>query len=276
MIKTLKKPRKLLDSTIQNNLLIVKKQYIPLQSDLFIVEFPKSGITWLSNIIANIEIITSSESSDDKKSVTFGNLESFISDIYCGYPSNYYSPIFAGRLLKSHEKSTPDIHRLIYLYRHPIAVMKSYYRMCKGYQIISKEMTFSEFIRNPELGVAAWKEHVRNWLFNSKESQRIFFVSYESLIDNTSLYVEKIYHFFGIHTLPKHIINEAVEMSSANNMRMLEEQLIENDLRYKVRYANNYRFIKGNSGQDFENEEESEKYIYLQCLEELRWLGYES
>ena len=267
-----------LNATIQRKILETKRKYIPLQSDLFLVEFPKSGVTWLSHIIANIEILNSTQVSNYKKHITFGNLESFISDIHVGYPSNYHSHIFGGKLLKTHTRFTYDIHRLIYIYRHPVSVMKSYYCMCKGYQIISNEITFSEFIRDSNMGVYSWKEHIRGWLFDSQVSQMMFFVSYENLVDNTILYVQKIYDFFGLDALPRHIFEEAIQKSSSENMKILETQGRENDLRFKVIHSNDYRFVKGSTGVYIDNNvevEEAEKYIRLQCQEELRWLGYE-
>ncbi|MEA5575026.1 sulfotransferase domain-containing protein [Anabaena sp. UHCC 0451] len=279
MIKALKGLNKILDATIQRNLLAAQKKYIPLQSDLFIVEFPKSGVTWLTNILANVELLTTSDISPSfqcGKPISFGNRESFISDIHVGYPSNYYSHIFGGKLIKSHAKMTSDIQRLIYLYRHPVSVMKSYYRMCKGYQTISNQITFSEFVRDSNMGVEAWKQHIRSWLFDSRVSQRIFFVSYENLVDNTSLYIEQIYQFFGIYALPQHIIEEAIQISSYENMKILETNRREIDLRFKWRFDNNYKFIKGSTEENLDNEQEAVEYIRLQCLEELRWLGYES
>lgn len=279
MIKSLKRLIKItINDTIKEGVLKIKREYIPIQSDLFLVEFPKSGVTWLSNIIANIEILNSTEISECKKRITFGNLESFISDRHLGYPSSYYSPIFAGKLLKSHTRINRYIHRVIYIYRHPVSVMKSYYRMCKGYKFISNEMTFSEFIRDSETGIESWKQHVKGWLFASDVDQRIFFVSYENLVEDAIVYVQKIYDVFGIDALPKHIFEEAIQRSSADNMKILETQLRENDLRFKVRYDQDYRFVKGSTGTYFDNKEEieeAEQYIRLQCKDELRWLGYE-
>jgi hypothetical protein len=265
MIKNLKEK-------LENYFLKVKKTYIPLQSDLYIVEFPKSGTTWLSTILANVEIINSGENTF--KNITFGNLESFFSDIYCGYPSNYYSPLFGGRLLKTHEPVTLDLHRIIYIYRNPISVMKSYYSMCIGLKIISEKLTFSEFIKHQTFGVEAWKNHVRGWLFNSSSSQVVCFLSYESLINDTLFHVDKIYKFFGVN-IKSHILEEAIEMSSLNNMGIMEKQHQESDLRYKIKYQNDYTFVRTDSERKLNNiNEEDERYILLSCSDELRWLGY--
>ncbi|NER00343.1 MAG: sulfotransferase domain-containing protein, partial [Cyanothece sp. SIO2G6] len=171
-----------------------KRQYIPSQSDLFIVEFPKSGVTWLNTILANIEltIFNESDGSRYKKTVVFGNLESFISDIHVGYPCEYRSLIFGGRLIKSHSKATREMHRLVYLYRHPLNVMKSYYRMQKGYNLIPNELSFIDFVHESKMGIDAWKEHINSWIFSSSPSQRICFLSYECLKDKTHGCIQNI------------------------------------------------------------------------------------
>ena len=46
--------------------------------DVYIVEFPKSGVTWLSTLIANVNLLKS----EQDESVTFYNLSQYIPDIH--------------------------------------------------------------------------------------------------------------------------------------------------------------------------------------------------
>jgi hypothetical protein len=59
----------------------IYKRYVPRNpkhDDIFIVEFPKSGITWLSNIIGNIELLLNNK----KENITYYNVVKYIPDIH--------------------------------------------------------------------------------------------------------------------------------------------------------------------------------------------------
>lgn len=271
-------PVKILNSKIgniiQKNILITKKEYIPLQNDLFIAEFPKSGVTWLSTILANIEVLSLQEGSTtfhEANNISFYNLECFVSDIHLGLPSTHISTILGGKIIKTHDKTTLNYHRAIYLYRHPTQVMRSYYRMCKGHKIISEETSFREFIEDDNKGIKAWKRHIHGWLFNSSPSQRLFFLSYENLMRNTFQCVKEIYDCFGLTKVPDSFISQAIERSEISRMQNSEEKLKEKDLRFQVRYDINYRFVKGRKEV---TDPENDKFIIDLCKHELEILGY--
>ncbi len=96
----------------------------PLHSDLYLVEYPKSGATWLSTILANTALIESGKT----ERATFVTARKYIPDIHIsrdigelGYtiPSN--------RIIKSHDLYNSRYCFVIYLVREPFDVMTSYY-----------------------------------------------------------------------------------------------------------------------------------------------------
>lgn len=73
----------------------------PRHDDVYIVELPKSGITWLSTIIANINLLESNE----KIKITFYNVHQYIPDIHSSLNINYH-PLWSFpkfRFIKSHD-----------------------------------------------------------------------------------------------------------------------------------------------------------------------------
>src|SRR5580704_2906195 len=87
----------------------------PMHDDLYLVEFPKSGVTWLCFLMANVNLLLSG---DKQQQVTFFNLHAFIPEVHASGIVNvpaFMMPRF--RMLKSHAEFTTDYPRVFYLVR---------------------------------------------------------------------------------------------------------------------------------------------------------------
>ena len=91
-------------------------------SDIFIVEFPKSGITWLSYLLANIELRLAGLN----QRVTFFNVNLFIPGVE-NLKKLAVDRKFRHTFIKTHETYTPDFPWIVHLVRNPVDVMVSYY-----------------------------------------------------------------------------------------------------------------------------------------------------
>jgi len=199
----------------------------PRHDDTYIVEFPKSGITWLSTLIANINLLESNENAY----ATFYNIHQYIPDIHTS-KDLHYKPLWnfpKYRFIKSHDIYNKNYNFVIYLIRDPYRVMNSYYLFTQQLGIFNG--TFDEFVKNPNYGIEKWINHVESWLNRDISSQRIHLIKYEDLINNTLDIMKNLYDDLGIKVSLTNI-NKAIELSNINNMKISEEKHCLNNPHY--------------------------------------------
>lgn len=145
--------------------------------DLYLVGFPKSGLTWLSALIANIGL----RLSHDTRRVTIFNLQDFVPDIHISQDIAIKEPLrgFGFRVIKSHSKYNAYYKKIFYLVRDPRDVMVSYWYFLSTQNLF--EGRVSDLIRHPVFGIEAWAEHLDSWLSATNASVLINFIRYEDL-----------------------------------------------------------------------------------------------
>src|SRR5207248_6029959 len=79
----------------------------------------------------------------------------------------------------------------------------------------------ARFVAGETCPVGSWGENVATWLVARKNDPRFLLLRYEDLIANTPRELSKIATFLGIEATQERI-RQAVERSSADNMRKLE------------------------------------------------------
>lgn len=232
----------------------------PSHNDVYIVEFPKSGITWLSMLLANVALVASNR----QEVATFASVPLYVPDIHM---TRYIRPMVYDtppvRFIKSHARYNPYYNFVILLVRHPVDVMSSYYRFLKGQGVDVGE--FEDFIWSPSWGVARWKDHVNSWFSAPDMSQRLCVVRYENLVTDPKKELHQLFDIFGWN-LPDIAIGRAMDLSSVEKMKGDEG-------RYRIRnprYA--LEFVKGPSLQI---PDDVRRFILSECREELDLLGYQ-
>jgi hypothetical protein len=221
-----------------------KFQHTYYQGDLFIAEFPKSGVTWVTTILATLEEIYLNHDYECSKALGFGELYRYISDDSLQIPlSSYRFHVFGGRVVKTHNCWGPQNQRCIYLYRHPGKVMASYWLMLKSQSLINKNMTLEEFCFHKDYGLSAWKKHINSWLYASSPSAVIFFLSYEELLAQASTCIQNICDTFSSAEIGNSLVNRAVQASSRDKMIEAESFMLKHDIRKKFKNKEDYAFV---------------------------------
>lgn len=146
-------------------------------SDLFLVEFPRSGITWLSFLIANAMLVLGG----DPRRATFLNIQDFVPDIHVrarlpGSPLGHVGY----RVIKSHAPYTPCYKKLFYLVRDPRHVMASYYAFLTGLGGFSGSI--EALVEHRRYGIDAWCAHVEGWLTRVAPGISMAIIRYEDLL----------------------------------------------------------------------------------------------
>ena len=197
-----------------------KKKYLAEDSkysDIYLNSFPKSGNTWLSFLISNVSILINKENIK----VNFFNLHQFIPDIHAHKKLGDTLLKFpANRIIKSHSSLNYNYKFVIYLIRNPINVMVSYFYFQKNF--FGETMDLSEFIRSKKFGIHNWTKHVESWLRHPPDIS-FYPVKYENLKNNPNNELSDLYKQLG-YSVPDEVIERAVELSSFEQMKKLEEE----------------------------------------------------
>jgi len=216
-------------------------------NDVFLVEFPKSGITWLIFLIGNINLLLSKMNIK----ITFYNHHQFVADIHQLRGNRIDSKIIPFppyRFIKSHEKYNKEYNFVVYLMRNPFDVMVSYYRFMK---YLGYNSDFINFVKDKRYGITSWVEHVDSWLETQDDAQSFMLLKYENLKKNPKSEIEKIYNNLGIDVNNK-IYQQAIKYSNFDNMKISEKYYRDTNPRYKMIFVR-----KGaiNSKEDIMTEE---------------------
>jgi hypothetical protein len=167
-------------------------------NDIFQVSYPRSGTTWVRNIVAHILY-------PHDRITTLADLDHLVPDIYRGIPErdHYSSP----RVIKTHrpypyrhEPGNPDLYRkIIYIVRHPFHCIPSFYHLKVHEQGQYLNDTLDDFVNKVVHGAVVhgnWQDHVFSWLVMADEID-ILLIRYEDLKQNTSEWIIQIAEFLG-------------------------------------------------------------------------------
>ncbi|WP_435235573.1 sulfotransferase domain-containing protein [Psychromonas sp. PT13] len=199
----------------------------PMHDDIYIVEFPKSGITWLQNIIGNIEL----QLIDKREKITFYNHHKYLPDIHQVKGININR--FLNRsFIKSHSKYNPYYYFVVYLIRNPFDVMVSYYNFLTDH---GQNFTFEEFVKSNN-GIVAWKNHINSWHYKRLDAQRLHFIKYENLLSNAELEIKKLYENLGVEVLVE-VLQKALKYSSLDEMSQLELHYKDSNPNYSMTFV---------------------------------------
>jgi len=188
----------------------------PKHDDTYIVEFPKSGVTWLSFIMANITFQL--EESSNHESITFYNQHRYIIDVH-QLRNSFINENTKRRFIKSHAEHNPYYYFVIYLIRNPFDVMVSYYNFMYDHGV---SMNFEEFVKSEQYGISKWVKHVNSWLKSGMDAQRIHLIKYEDLKSNPLEEIKNMYINLGI-SVNDEMINRSLNLSDINVMRQSED-----------------------------------------------------
>jgi len=186
--------------------------------DTFIISYPRSGSTWTRFLVANLAY--------PNEKVSFANLDSLV-------PATAVSSRRAlknarrPRIIKTHNYYDHRYGKVVYVVRDPRDVVLSEYRFhLKGRKIedgYPMEKFVGRFV-NGELGnYGSWKENVVSWLATRGESPEFLLLRYEDMVSDTPRELSKVALFLAINATADRI-RQAVERSSADNMRSMEKK----------------------------------------------------
>jgi hypothetical protein len=199
----------------------ISRHYLPADrhdDDLFIVEFPKSGVTWLTFLLANVN----TQIAGDRRTVTFFNLNDFVPDVQSvSHVSVPRAALPGYRFFKSHAPYMPEYRKTFYLVRDPRHVMVSYWTFLTGLGWFRG--TLEQLVADRTHGIRTWVDHVTGWLDGIHPSASFALIRYEDLLSNPHAELERLYRLLGMPVTDE-ILATAVQRSSIERMRELEAE----------------------------------------------------
>lgn len=141
-------------------------------NDIYVAAYPKSGITWLSFLLATARL----RYNNMAMLPTFYNIDWLVIDSH-KMGELEYANIWndgMGNFIKTH--AHVPAANAIYLLRNPYDTLKSYYHFEKR---VGGAKDIDSFLK---VRCSQWCDHVRNWLIDSRYySQSLYLIEYENL-----------------------------------------------------------------------------------------------
>lgn len=187
-------------------------------NDLIIVEYPKSGVTFLSVLIANLIKVNDIE-------FNYYNIETFVSSRHHNnaVPTSHKNMLNL-RLFKSHCEYTDSYNNIIHLFRDPTDSLLSYFNYFNDFIGNKSGTSFTQFIRSRR-GIDRWLSHTSSWLKDYDSSKRYMPVSYELLVRDPKVFIDKFLFLNGYsEKISEYQITEALNVSSKQSMLNFENE----------------------------------------------------
>lgn len=187
--------------------------------DVFLVSYPKSGNTWVRFLIANLV--------HPNAPVTFLNIESVVPSIYI-LPDRELRKFSRPRILKSHECFVPRYERVIYIVRDPRDVAVSYYYYNLKKRLLPPGCTLDQYIPrfladDLDMRSGPWGDHVLSWVRMQDSVEKFLLLRYEDMIAHPDTELDRVADFLNLKS-DSTGVRRAIDLSSAKNMRRMEEK----------------------------------------------------
>ncbi|XP_056391673.1 sulfotransferase 1 family member D1-like [Hyla sarda] len=194
--------------------------------DLLIVTFPKSGTTWMSEILDLM--IHNGDVTKTQRGAIFERvpfLEYAAPDMPSG--TEILNAMESPRVIKSHlpvhllpssfwEKKC----KILYMARNPKDVLVSYYHFYRMAILHPDPGTFEDFIQmfiEGEVAFGSWSDHVKDW-WKSRRQKDILYLFYEDMLEDPKCELRKVTKFIG-KDLSEDILETIHQRTTFKNMK---------------------------------------------------------
>jgi hypothetical protein len=199
------------------------------ESDIFIVTYPKSGTTWMQNILRTMLMTNDPPELASMKLTDRLPWTDLLGDVSFEDLEKWPSP----RVFKCHNATPAEMDdlifkgnrtaKIIYVLRDPRDVAVSlYHHMRKtGLSQFMNEASFDEFqsqyMRDGKVVFyGLWENHVDNWM-SKRHEYDILVLKYEDMIEDASREIQKVANFIGLNLI-KSKIDDIAEKTSFKRM----------------------------------------------------------
>lgn len=232
--------------------------------DIFVAGFPKSGNTWVQNLVTGILL----------DSISYRITPKLVSEIVPDvHAKQFYKRIFPVMVFKTHDLPNIKYKRVIHLVRDGRDAMLSYYKM-EVNRDKSFKYSLADMIKEGK-GVypAKWYMHTNLWLEN-KYNAELITLKYEDLLNRPLKAMKKLSDFLKVE-----ITEERLDaIYKANHINILRQKVSDYGWDYDYIYKNKTSqsfFRKGTTGS-YRNEmnEDLVTFFENESKKELQHFNY--
>ncbi|KAM9584333.1 sulfotransferase 1A1-like isoform 1-T2 [Trichechus inunguis] len=194
--------------------------------DLLVSTYPKSGTTWVSEIL---DMIYQDGDPDKCSRDPIFIRVPFLEFKAPGVPSGLESlkDIPAPRILKTHlplallpQSLLDQKVKVIYVARNAKDVAVSYYHFYHMAKVHPDPGTWDSFLEKfmaGEVSYGSWYHHVQEW-WELSHTHPVLYLFYEDMMEDPKREVKKILEFLG-HSLPEETVDHIVQRTSFKEMK---------------------------------------------------------
>jgi len=167
--------------------------------DVFIVSYPKSGTTWLAQIIREIAKPAMPEGVSEEQII--GGTVPFFESVNPAHLEGYPSPRYICTHLPYAMMPRDSQHKVKYLFvaRNPRDVAVSFFHWMRVLDKIDWDGSWDEYIGyfiNGNVPYGSYFDHILGW-WEHKEDEHLLFMKYEDMKKDLLSHVKKIAGFIG-------------------------------------------------------------------------------
>ncbi|KAJ9175100.1 hypothetical protein P3X46_013682 [Hevea brasiliensis] len=247
--------------TLLEGIMSVQEHFTAQPTDIIICTHPKSGTTWLKALC--FAILTRARFNDSSTNPLFTksphDIVPWLEMFYCfGGTRDPELPLWATHIPYTSlpESIAESKCQIIYLCRDPKDLFISYWHFIgklRG-EAIPLELAYQKFCEGINLYGPCWEHALGYWKASLEFPERMLFIKYEDLMNDTFLYVKRIAEFMGCPFSAEEerqgFVKKVVDMCSFETLRNLEvnKGKVLNSGTGPFKVENNAFFRKGKVG----------------------------
>jgi hypothetical protein len=182
----------------------------PRPGDLMLNCYPRSGLTWLAFLLAQLL------KADPNERIDLNSVEKYVP------PASELPRVGPPQIVRCHSQFTPGWSKVVYLLRDPRDVMVSYWHFQK---LVSADFNLSlaDFLQSDGHWPCEWDQHVLGWTQPGRQANLVI-VRYEELHTDPVTALQRVQKLAGAKWTATQV-ETAIEASRFEHMRAAEEQI---------------------------------------------------
>jgi hypothetical protein len=185
----------------------------PRPGDLMLNCYPRSGLTWLAFLLAQLL------KSDPRERLDLNSFEKYVP------PASELAsqpPTGPSQIVRCHSQYAPGWNKVVYLLRDPRDTLVSYWHFEK---LVSRDfnLPLADFLRSNDHWPCEWDRHVAGWTQPGRQPNLVI-VRYEELHTDPFAALQRVQKLAGTKWSPAQV-EAAIEASRFEHMRAAEERI---------------------------------------------------